>query len=81
MLLPEARQLFDLNVFFVLAITQAFLPLFLKFKHPSSGVIANNPSVTPNPMAGIYNMSKTVTAILTDTLRLKLAPFGIKSLI
>jgi 1-acylglycerone phosphate reductase len=29
-------------------------------------------------MAGIYNISKAATAMLTDTLRLELAPFGIK---
>lgn len=29
-------------------------------------------------MAGIYNMSKAATAMMTDTLRLELAPFSIK---
>lgn len=29
-------------------------------------------------MAGVYNVSKTVTAMLTDTLSLELTPFGIK---
>jgi 1-acylglycerone phosphate reductase len=44
-------------------------------------MIVNNtsiPSVTPTTMAGVYNTSKTVTAMLTDILRLELAPFGIK---
>jgi 1-acylglycerone phosphate reductase len=44
-------------------------------------MIVNNTSISsivPNPMGGIYNMSKAATAMMTDTLRLELAPFGIK---
>jgi 1-acylglycerone phosphate reductase len=38
--------------------------------------ITSRPSMTPTPMAGVYSMSKPVT--LTGTLRLELAPIGIK---
>ena len=77
--LDESRRLFELNVWSVLAVTQAFLPLLLTSKY--GGMLVNNTSIVsvlPNPMAGIYNMSKAATAMMTDTLRLELAPFGIK---
>jgi 1-acylglycerone phosphate reductase len=72
------RKLFDLNVWAVLAVIQAFIPLLLK---SSRGILVNNTSVAsvaPKPMSGIYNASKAATAMLTDTLRLELAPFGLK---
>lgn len=73
-----SRKLFDLNVWAVLAVTQAFIPLLLKSE---GGILVNNTSVAsvaPKPMSGIYNASKAATAMLTDTLRLELAPFGLK---
>jgi 1-acylglycerone phosphate reductase len=77
--IPEARRLFELNVWSMLAVTRAFLPLLLKSHQ--GGMIVNNTSIVsvlPNPMAGIYNASKAAAAMLTDTLRLELAPFNIK---
>ncbi|KAH7111506.1 hypothetical protein B0J13DRAFT_576951 [Dactylonectria estremocensis] len=77
--LDASRQLFDLNVWSVLAVTQAFLPLLLKSSF--GGIIAINTSISsvvPTPMAGIYNASKAAAAMLTDNMRLELAPFGIK---
>ena len=77
--ISEARRLFDLNVWSMLAVTQAFLPLLLKSRQ--GGMIVNNTSIVsvlPNPMAGIYNSSKAAAAMLTDNLRLELGPFNIK---
>jgi len=77
--LDDARKLFDLNVWAILAVTQAFLPLLLKSDH--GGMIVNNTSIVsvfPIPMTGIYNASKAAAATLTDNLRLELAPFHIK---
>ncbi|KAF7558284.1 hypothetical protein G7Z17_g63 [Cylindrodendrum hubeiense] len=77
--LDASRQLFELNVWAVLAVTQALLPLLLKSAF--GGIIVNNTSVSsvvPTPMAGIYNASKAAAAMLTDNMRLELAPFGIK---
>jgi 1-acylglycerone phosphate reductase len=77
--LDASRQLFDLNVWSVLAVTQAFLPLLLKSSF--GGIIAINTSISsvvPTPMAGIYNASKAAAAMLTDNMRLELAPLGIK---
>jgi 1-acylglycerone phosphate reductase len=66
--LGESRQLFELNVWSVLAVIQAFLPILLKANH--GAMIINNTSISsdvPNPMGGIYNMSKAATAMMTDT--------------
>jgi 1-acylglycerone phosphate reductase len=75
--LDACRRTFDLNVWAALAVTQAFLPLLIKAK----GVVVMNSSVTsvvPVPGMGIYSASKAALAMLTDTLRLEVAPFGIR---
>jgi 1-acylglycerone phosphate reductase len=75
--LNACRQTFDLNVWAVLAMTQAFLPLLIK----SKGVIVMNSSVASVvavPGMGIYSASKAALSMLTDTLRLEVAPFGIR---
>jgi 1-acylglycerone phosphate reductase len=75
--LQISRQVFELNVFTQLAVTQAFLPLILK----SKGTIVNQTciaSVINSPLQGIYSASKAAAAMLNDTLRAELKPFGIK---
>lgn len=77
--IEPARQLFDLNVWAVLSVCQAFLPLVMKATN--GGMIVNNTSVASVaavPMQGVYNASKAAAAILTENLRLELAPFGVK---
>ncbi|KAH8666122.1 hypothetical protein BGZ61DRAFT_461633 [Ilyonectria robusta] len=77
--LDTSRQLFEVNVWGMLAVTQAFLPLLLQ--SDMGGVVVNNTSINsvlPIPMSGIYNASKAAAAMMTDTLRLELAPFDIK---
>lgn len=77
--IPEARRLFDLNVWSMLAVTQAFLPLLLQSQQ--GGMVVNNTSVASvvnQPMGGIYNASKAAAASLTENLRLELGPFNIK---
>lgn len=74
--IPEAKKLFDLNVWSYLAVTQAFLPLLLK----SKGMIVNQTSVAGSvtlPFQSVYNASKAAMAMFSDSQRLELAPFGI----
>ena len=74
--IPEAKKLFDLNVWSYLAVTQAFLPLLLK----SRGMIVNQTSgasVITVPFQSAYNASKAAIATFSDTQRLELEPFGI----
>ncbi|KAF8852318.1 NAD(P)-binding protein [Acephala macrosclerotiorum] len=75
--MAQARKIFDVNYFGVLAVTQAFAPLVIQAK----GRIVNISSVAqfvPVPWLGVYNSSKAALSMLSDTLRLELAPFGIK---
>ncbi|KAL5327381.1 hypothetical protein ACEPPN_005077 [Leptodophora sp. 'Broadleaf-Isolate-01'] len=75
--IPKAKELFDLNVWSYIAVTQAFLPLLLK----SNGMIANHTSlasVITLPFQATYNASKAAMAVYSDTLRLELEPFNVK---
>ncbi|KAJ4320925.1 hypothetical protein N0V84_005629 [Fusarium piperis] len=73
-----AKKIYDLNLWSHIAVTQAFLPLLLK---SSSGMVVNQTSlaaVTTVPFQAVYNSSKAAMAMMSDTLRLELKPFGIK---
>ena len=73
---PIAQNLFNLNVFAPIRITQAFSPLLIATK----GTIINIGSVAgfaPIYWQGYYNASKAAVNILTDQLRLELAPFDV----
>lgn len=75
--IPEAKKLFDLNVWSYLALTQAFLPVLLK----SKGIIVNHTSVASLctvPFQSAYNASKAAMAAFSDSQRLELKPFGIR---
>jgi 1-acylglycerone phosphate reductase len=76
--IERGQELFELNVWAVLRVTQAFLPLLMKSTH---GMIVNNTSVgsvVSTPLLGLYNASKAAVASMTAALRLELQPFGIK---
>ncbi|KAK4494282.1 hypothetical protein PRZ48_014580 [Zasmidium cellare] len=73
----EAKNLFDLNVWSYVAVTQAFLPLLLE----SKGTIVNNTSiagVVSVPYQSIYNASKAAIIAISAHQRMELAAFGIK---
>lgn len=77
--IPDAKKLFDLNVWSLLSTTQAFLPLLLRSK--TGGMIVNNTSVVSVigiPFNGAYNASKAAAALISENLRIELAGFGIK---
>jgi short-subunit dehydrogenase len=68
--IPEAKKIFDVNVWSQLSITQAFLPLLLK----SKGMIVNQTSVVSTmavPFQSAYNASKAAMAIFSDSMRLE----------
>jgi len=74
--IPKAKEIFDINVWSYLAVTQAFLPLLLK----SKGMIVNQTSgasVLPIPWQTAYNASKAAMGMFSDIQRLELQPFGI----
>jgi len=76
--LEEARKVFELNVFSLMSVTRAFLPLLLKSKDAK---VANNISISAYvglPFIGMYSSSKAAANMMTETMRLELAPFGIR---
>jgi short-subunit dehydrogenase len=75
--IPEAKKIFDLNVWSYLSVGQAFLPLLLK----SKGMLVNHSSaaaVMHLPLQSTYNASKAAIAMFTNTMRLELEPLGVK---
>jgi 1-acylglycerone phosphate reductase len=68
--------MFDVNVFALISVTKAFSPLLIA----SKGTIINIGSIAgkaPVPWQGYYNASKAAVNLLSDQLRIELAPFGV----
>jgi NAD(P)-dependent dehydrogenase (short-subunit alcohol dehydrogenase family) len=75
--LAEFRRQFEVNVFGVLTVTQAFLPLL----RAAPGRIVNMGSISgriASPFLGPYCASKFALESLTDSLRLELRPHGVR---
>ena len=81
--LEEVRQAFEINVFGLLAVTQAFLPLLgasLDSQRPP-GRIVNLSSVSGGvafPLTAVYAMTKHALEALSDGLRRELSIYGIE---
>jgi NAD(P)-dependent dehydrogenase (short-subunit alcohol dehydrogenase family) len=77
----EARSLFDLNVFALIDMTRAVLPVM---RGQGSGKIVNIGSRSGfegEPGVGLYCASKFAVAGLSESLSKELAPFGIQSMV
>ncbi|KAI8624756.1 short-chain dehydrogenase/reductase [Xylariaceae sp. FL1651] len=75
--LEDAREVFDANVFGVLAVTQAFLPLLVN----AEGLVANVSSISAfmcPPWQGIYAASKAALVALGHTMRIEFAPLRVR---
>jgi NAD(P)-dependent dehydrogenase (short-subunit alcohol dehydrogenase family) len=73
----DLRELFDTNVFGLLAVTRAFLP---PMRERGQGRVVNVGSVmgrVTTPLLGAYTASKHAVVAINDALRMELAPFGI----
>jgi short-subunit dehydrogenase/MoaA/NifB/PqqE/SkfB family radical SAM enzyme len=74
------RHLFELNTFSPMVLIQALLP---HMKQRGTGRIINIVSAAgrvPIPTVGIYGGSKSALAVMTNTMRLELAPSGVDML-
>ncbi|KAH7395797.1 hypothetical protein BKA64DRAFT_674674 [Cadophora sp. MPI-SDFR-AT-0126] len=77
--IPEAKKIFDLNVWSCISTIQAFMPLLLKAK--DGALIVNHTSVgsiAGLPFQAAYNASKAALAMFSDILRLELEGFNIR---
>jgi NAD(P)-dependent dehydrogenase (short-subunit alcohol dehydrogenase family) len=73
----DLQEIFDVNVFGQIAVTQALLPLLRKAR----GRIVNISSVGAHiaiPFGGLLNASKSAFGSFSDALRLELRPFGVR---
>jgi short-subunit dehydrogenase/MoaA/NifB/PqqE/SkfB family radical SAM enzyme len=74
----RVRQVYEVNAFSPMALTMALLP---GMKDRGSGIVINILSCAgfiPTPTAGIYGASKAAFSTMARTLRLEVAPAGIK---
>ncbi len=81
--LQEVRQTFDINVFGLLAVTQAFLPLLGARAGASNapGRIVNLSSISGGlvfPLVAVYAATKHAVEALSDGMRRELSIYGIK---
>ena len=81
--IDEVREVFELNVFSIIRVTRAVLPLLLK--SGCDPLVVNNTSGVGLlgcgiPFQGGYSASKAAAMSLTESLRIELAPFGIRVL-
>ncbi|KAK0101447.1 hypothetical protein ONS95_006620 [Cadophora gregata] len=77
--IPEAKKVFDLNLWSCLSTIQAFIPLLMEAK--DGALIVNHTSVgsiAGLPFQAAYNASKAALAMFSDILRLELQAFNIK---
>lgn len=77
--ISSIKDNFAVNVFGVLEMVQAFFPLL----HAAEGVIVNQGSIAglpgiTQPFIGSYSASKCAMMSLSDTMRIELAPFGVR---
>lgn len=75
--MDEVREIFEINFFGQLAVTQAVSRLLRQ----SRGRIVNITTVGVNlaiPFGGLLNSSKSAFAMISDTLRLEMHPFGVR---
>ncbi|HTU82356.1 MAG TPA: SDR family NAD(P)-dependent oxidoreductase [Candidatus Acidoferrales bacterium] len=74
---PERlRQVFDVNVFGTMAVTQAAIPL-LRAARGRIVTVGSIASRFGSPFVGPYAASKAALAVLMDALRMEMAPFGV----
>ncbi|KAK3327467.1 putative short-chain dehydrogenase/reductase [Cercophora scortea] len=77
--IAEAKRLYDLNVWAVLALTQAFAPMLIKARGAVLNIASIN-GVLDMAWSGIYNSSKAAEVSISESLRLELAPLGVRVL-
>ncbi|KAJ5693049.1 1-acyl dihydroxyacetone phosphate reductase [Penicillium macrosclerotiorum] len=75
--LDDAKKVYDANVWSILAMAQAFAPMLIK----SKGTMCNISSVSGEMVfawAGVYSSSRSAQTRLSETLRLEMAPLGVR---
>lgn len=77
----EVRNLFEVNLFGVVAMTKEFIPLLIASERGCVVNIGSIAAVMPVPFSSIYSASKAALHAYSDTLRVELAPFNVRVLV
>ncbi|KAI0444047.1 putative short-chain dehydrogenases/reductase [Xylaria telfairii] len=75
--LDEAKRVYDVNVWAQLAMVQSFATMLIK----AGGTVCNISSVAGELIfawGGSYNSSRAATTALSETLRIEMAPLGVR---
>jgi NAD(P)-dependent dehydrogenase (short-subunit alcohol dehydrogenase family) len=77
--IPKVRAEYEVNVFGLLAVTQAFFPLLRAAK----GIVVNQSSIAGlrsgcQPFIGAYSSSKAAVTAMSNAMRVEFEPFGVK---
>ncbi|KAJ8131463.1 hypothetical protein O1611_g2159 [Lasiodiplodia mahajangana] len=72
--LDEAKKVYDVNVWALVAMTQEFAPMLIKAK----GIVCNDCGLRANGDLGTYNSSRSATTSISETLRIEMAPLGVR---
>ncbi|MFH8976649.1 SDR family NAD(P)-dependent oxidoreductase [Streptomyces sp. NPDC017890] len=77
----EARSLFDLNVFGLINVTRAVLPVMRKQGAGRLVHIGSRSGFEGEPGVSLYSASKFAVAGISEALSAEMAPFGIQSMV
>ncbi|KXT16638.1 hypothetical protein AC579_6666 [Pseudocercospora musae] len=77
--IASARKCYDVNVFGLISMTQAFFPML----RAAQGTVVNQASIAGlqtfnRPYMGVYSSSKAAVLSLSNTMRLEFNPFGVR---
>jgi NAD(P)-dependent dehydrogenase (short-subunit alcohol dehydrogenase family) len=75
--LQEVRALYETNVLGLLSVTQAVFPHMAKARRGRIVNIGSVVGILPTPFGGPYCSSKAAVHMLSEVLRMEVAPFGI----
>ncbi|KAH8900641.1 short-chain dehydrogenase/reductase [Thozetella sp. PMI_491] len=75
--IQDLRHVLDTNIFGVFAVTHAFLPLLIEARGLVASIGSVNQVLNP-PYQTAYNASKAAIMSFGNTLRLELAPLGVR---
>ena len=76
--LDELRAQLETNVVGVVAVTRAVLPQMVERRSGRIVNIGSVSGVTATPFSGAYCASKAAVHLISDSMRMELAPFGIR---
>jgi len=75
--MDSLKKIYDVNVFSIVALTQAFLPLLLASKGTVVNHVGSLTTLLDLPGRGAYGSSKHAASALSNVLRLELSPFEV----